>query len=202
MARTTASARSAASTRTTAAFRSGLVKNGNCETGTGSQAVDGWIGNVSFGWRIDNSQGTASYDNTTSSSGSQSLKLVKSGVNLANISNVDTNNISTTIARFGIIVKPSTSYKFSMFYKGDGTTAPRVRVVEYDSAYAFTQLGVNTLLGTENVWTNYSATFTTASTSKYILIEPILFLNGVGVDGTTANADDISLVQTSRSAAV
>lgn len=186
--------------RTTSQFRSGLLMNGNFETGSGSQAGAGWIGSEFNFWRMNDAAGTASFDTSTFHGGSQSLKIVKNSAGgVLSINNINDTDL-TTLAYHGLKVLPSTSYNYSIWYKTDGTTGPRIQLHEYSSS-AFLQTYFNTILSTPTVWTNYQTTFTTGTAVVNVAVVPGRYNGGEGGDGTFAYFDDIQIQQTSRTTA-
>ena len=197
MARTTASARSAASARTAITTRIGGVFNGGFEIGTGS-ATTGWIGAEAYGWRVNDTTGTASFDSTTSHSGSQSLKAVKSAsAGTFSINNINDSDL-TTLPVHGTKVIPSTSYTLTCWYKTDGVTGPRIQCHGY-TASAWVETYFNTVLSTPTDWTLFTATFTTGASVVNLAIVPGRYNDGEGANGTVSNFDDINLQLTSRS---
>ena len=169
----------------------GGVFNGGFETGTGTQTGVGWIGSENYGW-YSSYAGTGiitMFDANVSHSGSKSFKYnATSALSDFNVIQYPGGTVTVaTLGKYGIEVKPSTTYKISFWIKSDGGK-PRLIFDQYDSSAV---LGTETVRGTAGTydWTLDSVTITTDSDAKYEVIN-------VGTTGTGISSywiDDITL---------
>jgi len=202
MARNAAEARTPAVARNAAVFRSGPVRNGNFETGTGS-ASSGWIGSINNGWSVGISSGTAtaSYDNTVSHSGSQSMKYnsTVSGTGSISITAGGTIAGNITDAPKALHVIAGQQYKFSYWLKTDSIVGVGTRMYVWErnaTGGAVVEYAVNTEVTGTNDWQYLSKTVTMNANTKWVLF----ILQSAAMTGT-AWFDDISLI-TARNAVV
>lgn len=191
-----------------------LLFNGNFEylpasntpmTSAGGTFIDGTATGSStntYGWYVYNYSGTrsAQFDTTTSYSGNGSLKLTTNGGTIG-VSEAAT----ASWAKNNISCEPNTSYTYSFWIKtnyisGDATTATRFRILQATSAWTVGAgaaiVGV-TGLKTSQDWTQYTGTFTTSTTARFLQIN----MQVVGNDGTaTLNMeawfDNVSITKT------
>ena len=194
-----------------------LVYNGDFEiapvvnvaTTTGGKLVDGTATGTSsvqdsiFGWYIWNYAGSyaAIFDTSVKYSGTASIKISTTAtastiglrVSIHNDPSFKKNNIS---------ILPNTSYTYSAWVKtnlvsGSATTGARLLfVTSTGTSDVNTTTAVTGLVATQD-WTQYTGTFTTAATARFVT--PVLQI--IGSDGTgtlimDAWFDDITLTPT------
>jgi len=206
-------------TRTTAATRTGMVKNGNFEnaptfvaaTNTNLRWIDGTAGgstnNDVYGWAITNrTGGTAQFDNTQSRSGSNAIKLsVTDNTTYIFVAHeVESRDASPATKLSHLIpVKPNTPYNISYWLKvaNVSSTGGSAKIVmecqEHSSTGAITvgTANVGTAVTANQDWTYYSKVQTTNASTSFLKLTLINYR----VAGD-AWFDDITLQQTSRSA--
>lgn len=187
------------------------VPTGTTATTSGSAWIDGTATGVTnkgeFGWVIFNYTGSwaAKFDTTEKASGTASMKISTTAVSSTiGVSNQEGTALSNQINNMPIA--PNTSYTLSFKMKtlvnsGSATTGAYLSVIGYkvdgfSGASSFTGTTSSTRVNTTTGWTDYSITFTTASTAYYLRPE----LRIIGNDGTgtlimDAWFDDITLVK-------
>jgi hypothetical protein len=171
-----------------------LVENGDFESTPAFTAattiLSSWIDGTSSGgtlrqynWGIigKTGSGQAQFDNTQSYSGEYSLKVSTTGTG----SLLRCTNTLTGKDFIDCAVLQSTSYTLSYFMKtiansGSATSGAGLDAREWSGAGT---VGATNIIGTPVAittnWTKYSATFTTASTARFIQIRPQI----IGNDG-------------------
>lgn len=197
-----------------------LVKNFDFEvaptfvaaTATSARFIDGSSGgsttNGTYKWAIlsGSTGGTFSsqFDSSVFNAGAYSIKLST----LATASKLDVSPvINITAANLplqGIPVNPSTSYTVSYRMKtlansGSATSGATVTIQERDAAAGNSVSNTGTKIQTTTDWTTYTFSFTTASTTVYLV--PRLSVNGSDGAGTLimdAWFDDIYLAPTTN----
>jgi len=186
-----------------------LLSNGNFEyappftaatTGSGrwiDGTAAGSLTNSVYKWRLSVGAGTpsAQYDNTVYKNGANSLKVTSGVGGWAEV-------INGTAKDFFVPVLPSTSYTLSGWIKteyisGDATVGAQMFAYEYSGAIVGGSLRTTTAIKTTTDWTEYSVTFTTASTTRYLAIgNSIKGHNGTATLSMIAWFDDITLTTT------
>lgn len=187
------------------------VPTGTIATTSGSAWIDGTAAGVTnkgeFGWVIFNYVGSwaAKFDTTEKYSGTASMKISTTAVSSTiGVSNQEGTALSNQINNMPIA--PNTSYTLSFKMKtlvnsGSATTGAYLnvsgcKVDGFSAASGFTGTTVSTKVNTTTGWTDYSITFTTASTAYYL--RPELRITGNDGTGTLimdAWFDDITLVK-------
>lgn len=195
--------------RTVATFRSGIIKNGSFEVGTGSISANGWIGSEAYGWYGSfNDTGTMSFDTTVFHSGTQSIKIdITSGT-------TKPNGISTTglasfwgsssrtlplISKYGIAVKPSTTYRLSAWMKVSSAQDVSFQYQQF-SALGGERLAIGYLYNssyTNTDWAYNTVQFTTNVSTAYVEIDILLYQAAAA----SLWIDDLFLQQVSRTTA-
>ncbi len=190
-----------------------LVRNGDFEYAppfTAATNTVAWIdgtasgsaSNMLFGWKLSGFgvSGSARFDPANAHSGNYAMKVSTLSAN----NNIDV-SLRQTLADLlanGIPVLPNTSYTFSAYAKsvlnsGAATTGARIQVVQKDASNNTVGSTVTYPIGAATTpWTQYTSSFTTAATCRYIII----FLTVKGNDGAAtaimdAWFDDITLVK-------
>jgi hypothetical protein len=187
------------------------VPTGTTATTSGSAWIDGTATGATnkgeFGWVIFNYTGSwaAKFDTTEKYSGTASMKISTTAVSsTVGVSNQEGSAASSQINNMPIA--PSTSYTLSFKMKtlvnsGSATTGAYLSVIGYkvdgfSGASGFTGTTSSTAVNTTTDWTEYSITFTTASTAYYLRPElRITGNNGTGTLIMDAWFDDITLVK-------
>jgi len=195
-----------------------LINNGDFEyappftapTTNANRWIDGTASgsttNDLFGWAEFLTAGTSScyIDNTVSHSGTSSLKLSTSATG----SSIQTSNIRTTspaseVFKYGIPATPNTSYTCTFWLKtnyvsGDSNDGAYLLITERNSTTGGTVVDqASTKVKTTTDWTKYTMVFTTASTTAYLNVRPLITgSNGAGTLIMDAWFDDITLTPT------
>lgn len=196
-----------------------MIENGDFEFWPGSTTstinAARWVdgagglpvpGNSIYRWGLTNTSSgsvTSRFDTVNPFSGGQSMRLAVTATN----SRVDVTpcldvNVANNIKQFGIPVQPSTSYTGSYWMRtnytsGSGSFGADVSFREATAAGALSTTNDGTFVQTTTGWTKYTVTFTTASTTRFIL--PRLQILGTGGAANLimdANFDNISLMPT------
>ncbi len=167
-----------------------MVKNGDFEyappftaiTTTSARFIDGSAGgsttNDLFGWYLINGAGTfgASFDTSTKFTGTASLKLEATdatGRGRALSAPFESTTTIALINTYGIPAQPSTDYILTAYVKTAGASASSVRI----QALFFTADGAqsgssnSSFQGATQDFTLVSLPFTTASTTRFIVIK-------------------------------
>jgi hypothetical protein len=183
-----------------------VVRNGDFEdappftaaTTTTNRLIDGTVGGLTtsltdprYGWWFQKSgTDSAQFDNSTSHSGSYSLKLST----LAATSYCyafQKSGASSYIPLFQknlIKCKPSTTYRLTYWMKtnyvsGDSSHGATMNVWHYNLAGTNTFNSTGTYIKTTTDWTEYTITFTTGATVNYLMLDCRVY----GHSGSTAN---------------
>jgi hypothetical protein len=177
-------------------------------TGSGDKFMDGTAAGSStdntYGWYLYNYVGTrsAQFDTSTKYSGKGSLKLTTNAGSLgvALQANVD-NHFSWAIN--GLQCEPNTLYSVSVWIKtnlisGSATTGVQVTVSEKNKTGANVAGGRTLATGiiTTQDWTQYTSTFTTTGSTKFL--SPSMQItgnNGAATLNIEAWFDDISIIK-------
>lgn len=191
---------------------SNLIKNGDFEkappftaaTSTNNRFVDGSSGgsatNSIFGWALVGKTGSVSaqFDTVEKYAGSYSLKLVcQNGgkIELSPMPSISRVNCQL----YAIPVKPNTTYtgRFRMktqYNTGDANTGAFGTFNEFSgTGSAGTVNSAGNVKVTQD-WTQYTVTFTTAATARFVAFHPaITGNNGTGTLDMIAWFDDIQL---------
>jgi hypothetical protein len=187
------------------------VPTGTTATTSGSAWIDGTAAGATnkgeFGWVIFNYTGSwaAKFDTTEKYSGTASMKISTTAVSsTVGVSIQEGSAASSQINNMPIA--PNTSYTLSFKMKtlvnsGSATTGAYLGVIGYkvdgfSGASGFTGTTSSTAINTTTDWTDYSITFTTASTAYYLRPElRITGNNGTGTLIMDAWFDDLTLVK-------
>lgn len=206
-----------APSKTRTGVNGNLVYNGNFEiapvvnvaTTTGGKLVDGTATGTSsvqdsiFGWYIWNytTSYAAMFDTSVKYSGTASIKISTTATASSIGLRVSIHN-DPSFKKNNIPVLPSTSYTYSGWVKtnvvsGSATTGARLQFVTSTGANDVTTTTAVTGLVATQDWTQYTGTFTTAATARFVT--PVLQI--IGNDGTgtlimDAWFDDITLTPT------
>ena len=194
-----------------ASVNANLVKNGDFEyappftaaTNTGSRWIDGTAAgsttNDTYRWYFILGVGNvqASFDTTVNHSGNASLKIEATnttGRGRVLHSPFEATTTPQLIRQYGIPVLPNTTYTFSGWIKTLNVVSNSIRfqVLEYDSN-GTSGASSNTSFapaGTAD-WTQYTFTFTTASTAAYIHVKCDMAAAGAAM---TAWYDDVTIL--------
>ena len=181
----------------------------NVATTSGGVYVDGTAGGDSsgrqtiFGWFVWNytTSWEAKFDTSVSHSGNASMKISTTATG-STVGLRASIHASSSFKQNNIPVLPNTSYTYSGWVKtnlvsGSATTGARLQfVTSTGTADVTTTTAVTGLVATQD-WTQYTGTFTTAATARFIT--PVMQI--VGNDGTgtlimDAWFDDITLTPT------
>ncbi len=202
--RNTASARTTVSTLPRLPIGGVFIKDAGFEYGTGSATVvDTFIGNSDV-WQMRLSAGvaTVSYDNVVYNSALGGLKSIKtvitSDTGQKGFYSVTRLTTATTanLAKYGILVKPSTAYTMTYYKKMTDITGSYIvfDTQEFAAAggtrTAFTQTNIGS---TVIDWTKVTLNFTTAATTNYVTISSYC---GTPATAGTFWIDDITLTET------
>ena len=196
-----------------------VIYNGNFEyvpTGTTATTSGGaWIDGTAtgatnkgeFGWVIFNYTGSwaAKFDTTEKYSGTASMKISTTAVS-STVGVANQEGIAASSQINNMPIAPSTSYTLSFKMKtlvnsGSATTGAYLSAIGYkvdgfSGASGFTGTTSSTAVNTTTDWTEYSITFTTASTAYYLRPElRIIGNNGTGTLIMDAWFDDLTLVK-------
>lgn len=195
-----------------------LVYNGNFEFApptnvaqtTAGNPVDGTSGgsssNYNFGWQFKSQiagSGSIQFDNSISRSGAYSLKVSTTAINSS--TQASNNGPNSQTKNIPIVALPSTSYTVIFWMRtvansGSAATGAQLQILERSGAGnsiggAHALPGVLTTTG----WTQYTLSFTTASTCAFLEILPSLIGNdGTGTLIMDAWFDDIVLTPTTN----
>ena len=193
-----------------ASVNANMVKNGDFEyappftsiTSTSARWIDGTSGgsttNDLFGWYTITGVGNIDYsfDPTVSRSGGYSMRLrASNSTGRGRVLNTpfEATTTEALVSRYGIPVQPNTTYTFSGWIKTMDVVGSSVRytVREYSSVGVGATTNVTSYApsGTAD-WTQYSVTFTTATSTRYVHIQCDMSAAGAIM---TAWYDDISL---------
>jgi hypothetical protein len=213
LADTPASTRSAASSRSTVA---NLVTNGDFEyapaftaaTTSSNVYINGTAAGTTtantYGWRTNYTNScSAQFDSAEKANGNYSLKLSTTGTNAIAQAQYYSPPSTSTTAYFELL--PSTSYTITFkmktnYVSGVGRGA-FLRHTQYSGDKVAGTGTDSTYINTTTNWTDYSISFTTASTARYGLIR--LFTWGQDSSATLimdAWFDDIVLTKTTPDA--
>jgi hypothetical protein len=197
---------------TTAPYRNrksidNLVENGDFEsapTFVAATTASGWIIGTAaasttsnaYKWRLAIGAGTVSaqYDNTVYKNGTSSMK-VSTGV--GGYGEV----VNATAKDTAIPILPSTSYTITAWMKtelisGSATSGARIVAAEYSGDFVGGTTKATTSILTTTDWTQYSITWTTASTARYLVVGGNVRGNNGAADlSMNAWYDDITLVK-------
>lgn len=191
----------------------GGVFNGGFELGTGTANTDAtWIGNEKYGWILNlyaaggATAGSATYDNTVSHSGGQSMKIISTTCPLnsmvyaqqlyANVAYYDVTDLSQLFKM--VRAKANTLYKFSGWIKTSAITTSnskgaRILFMAYGANGIRTNDGVYSsyISGTSD-WTYVEISMTTPAGTEFIDI-------GICIESETGTAwfDDLKLQEVS-----
>lgn len=170
------------------------------------QAAGGFdpTGNT-YGWSYNANAGSgkAQYDTTNVHSGSYSFKLSTTATASWVFAGCALSESTTLVTTYGIHIQPNTVYSFTFYMKttavsGAATTGAFLSLKGYNSAGVSTQNTSSTGINTTTSMTKYTMTWTSASTSAFIIPE----MNVRGNNGTStlvmdAWFDDFSLTSPS-----
>jgi hypothetical protein len=180
-------------------------------TTTGNRWIDGnAVGSSSDDshvWAILSitGSGSAQFDNSTSHSGTYSLKISTTAItSRIQVSNLTALNPASNALKYCYPALPSTTYKLTYWMKttvnsGTDTNGALVQLFDIDAAGAAGSSTTSTGVKTTTGWTQYSLSRTTGATAAFLLLE----LNIFGNQGTAtlimdAWFDDLSLYPVSR----
>jgi hypothetical protein len=181
-------------------------------TTTANRWIDGTAAgsttNDIYSWALLTVIGTIStqFDNSTSNSGTNSIKLscaAGASAVVVGLPRSGTNTLPDNIARRGIYALPSTSYTFTYWLRTSVTSGTSrgafLRIQELNSSNTSIATHDGTYISTTTGWTKYSVTFTTLSTVAWLDIQPSVQSN-VAPSTLIIDAwfDDITLAPTSR----
>lgn len=202
-------------TKTRKAVGGNMVFNGDFEiapvvnvpTTTQYRWIDGTasgnsVPTIIFGWGLESLTGTggAQFDTSVKYSGNASMKLSTSAVS----STVEVSQkANSSFINSTIPVLPSTSYTATCRIKtnitsGTATTGAQLRAIELqgnNSSTAATNTIASGIVTTQD-WTQYTATFTTASNTRFIKMVCRLINDGAATLIGDAYFDDITLTLT------
>jgi len=202
-------------TKTRKAVGGNMVFNGDFEiapvvnvpTTTQYRWIDGTasgnnVPTTIFGWGLESLTGTggAQFDTSVKYSGNASMKLSTSAVS----STVEVSQkANSSFINSTIPVLPSTSYTATGRIKtnitsGTATTGAQLRAIELqgnNSSTAATNIIASDIVTTQD-WTQYTATFTTASNTRFIKMLCRLVNDGAATLIGDAWFDDITLTKT------
>lgn len=197
---------------TTAPYRNrrsidNLVENGDFEsapTFVAATTASGWIIGTAaasttsnaYKWRLAVGAGTVSaqYDNTVYKNGTTSMKVSTGVGGYAEVVNATTKDTA-------IPILPSTSYTITGWMKtelisGSATSGARIIAAEYSGDFVGGAVKSTTSILTTTDWTQYSITWTTASTARYLVVGGNVRGNNGAADlSMNAWFDDITLVK-------
>lgn len=215
-ARTLAGARTATSARNS--VNTNLVPNAGFETaptfvaagGTQARWIDGSAaGSVAhtsaYKWGIRSITGTATaqFDNSTSHSGTYSMKLSTAAITSDIIVETDTATTILALSRGAIPILPNTVYQVTFWMKtnyasGDSSDGAHMLTQERSASGGATGTNAtSTKVKTTTDWTQYSLNFTSAATSALLqLICRVRGNTGTATLVMDAWFDDIALTQT------
>jgi len=155
-----------------------------------------------YGWGLESLTGTggAVFDSATKYSGNYSMKLFTSAVSsTVSVSQKANSTFQTAISP----VFPSTSYTVTVRVKtnvtsGTATTGAQLRVVELakDTTSTTATNSVTTTIITTQDWTQYTLTFTTSATTRFIKMLCRIVNDGAATLIGDAWFDDITLTLT------
>jgi hypothetical protein len=204
MSRTLAATRTVAQTRTTTSSRDivnqNLIYNGNFEltppfvaaTAAANRWIDGTAAGSnarkSYGWADILNTGTCSvsFDGESPHSGTSSLKLSLTATgSRKDAQNVISAGTLANLQRTAPIISPNTNYTFTFWMRtnrssGDSSNGAFVRLTEYNGAGTAGTQTSSTAVKTTTAWTQYTLTFTTGSTARFLVVQ----LLNIGNTGT------------------
>lgn len=174
-----------------------MITNGDFEsapsftaaTTTTARFIDGTAGGSttddSHVWAIANivGSGSAQFDNSTSNSGTYSLKVSTIATSSRiQIGDMTSFSGSANFFKYAYPVQPSTTYKLTYAMKtnyvsGDSSNGALVQLFDVDATGAVGSSTSSSAVKITTGWTNYTLSRTTASTAAYIFIELNIFGN-------------------------
>lgn len=185
------------------AFTAATTTNARWVNGTaaGSTTNDQW------GWAKSDTQGTSAvqFDNSTSHSGSGSLKLSTQAVASRIEVTVATNSTAASLNRYGVRVSPSIKYTGSYwmstnFVSGDSADGAYLVFSEVNATGGGIASNLPSKVKTTTGWTQYSVSFTTNASTSFV--QPRMRVYGQTGTATLimdAWFDDIFLIPVARS---
>lgn len=154
---------------------------------TPSRWIDGTVGgsttNDASKWAFNSETGTATvqFDSSTAHSGTYSMKLSLGATGSVVSVKPIVSTSAATLARYGCPALPSTSYTLKYWMKtnytsGDSNDGARIQILEYSPTGSNVAFSDGTKIKTTADWTQYTVTFTTNSSTVYLI--PNLIITG------------------------
>ena len=167
--------------------KGGVVRVIDSATGDIARTTVGWIEDEKYKWSaryISNSASTE-LDSAVTRTGRLTLKASTTDVNsyIENSTRINASGNPTAeqISKYGIPLKPSTSYRFIYYMKtnytsGDATSGANLSFRQYSVTGGAALVSTNgTPIKTTTDWTKYTLTFTTNASTAYGEIVPLIY---------------------------